>query len=96
MSFYLTAIIKSTPGNAEQLKAILKTLVTGSKSEAACLQYDLHQAQEDPNLFIFHEEWTSREDWDLHNVTPHIKKFAADAATILDGAPIIHLTKRVD
>ncbi|RAJ28178.1 putative quinol monooxygenase [Pedobacter cryoconitis] len=96
MSVYLTAIIKSTPGNAEQLKAILKTLVSGSKSEAACLQYDLHQVQEDPNLFIFHEEWASQQELDLHNVSPHIKKFATDAAAILDGAPIIHITKRVD
>ncbi|MBB6269779.1 quinol monooxygenase YgiN [Pedobacter cryoconitis] len=95
MSIYLTAIIKSTEGNAEQLKALLKTLVSGSKSEAACLQYDLHQVQEDPNVFIFHEEWTSRADWDLHNVTPHIKKFIADSAAILDGKPIIHITKRV-
>lgn len=95
MSVYLTAIIKSTTGNAEQLKAILKTLVSGSKNEAACLQYDLHQSEEDPNLFIFHEEWASQEELDLHNVTPHIKKFATDAAPILDGAPILHITKRV-
>ncbi|KIO78788.1 antibiotic biosynthesis monooxygenase [Pedobacter lusitanus] len=96
MSLYLTAIIKSTPGNAEQLKALLKTLVIGSKSEAACIQYDLHQAQEDPNVLIFHEEWASRQEWDLHNATPHIKKFAADAAIILDGKPIIYITERVD
>ena len=95
MSVYLTAIIKSTPGNAEQLKAILKTLVSGSKSEAACLQYDLHQVQEDPTVFIFHEEWASKKDWDLHNITPHIKKFAEESAAILDGKPIIHITKRV-
>lgn len=95
MSVYLTAIIKSTPGNAEQLKAILKTLVSGSKSEAACLQYDLHQVQEDPNVFIFHEEWASQEGLDAHNSAPHLKKFAEEAAGILDGAPITHKTKRV-
>jgi quinol monooxygenase YgiN len=95
MSVYLTAIIKSTPGNAEQLKAFLKTLVAGSKSEAACLQYDLHQVQEDPNVFIFHEEWASQEDLDLHYTTPHIKKFAEESAAILDGSPVTHTTKPV-
>ncbi|MBB6498077.1 putative quinol monooxygenase [Pedobacter cryoconitis] len=96
MSIYLTAIIKSIPGNAEQMKTLLKTLVVGSKSEAACLQYDLHQSQQNPDLFIFHEEWKSHEDWDLHNQTPHIKKFAAESATVMDGNPIIYITERVE
>jgi len=95
MSVYLTAIIKSTQGNAEHLKNLLKTLVIKSKSEPACLQYDLHQSQENPGMFIFHEEWKSQGDLDLHNQTPHIKKFAEESAGILDGNPIIYITERV-
>ena len=55
MEINLTVIIKSKPEYREELKSVLKNLVENSTKEAACLQYDLHQNIEDPNVFIFHE-----------------------------------------
>jgi len=38
----LTAIIKSKPDKIAEMKAVLEELVQGSRTEPACLQYDLH------------------------------------------------------
>lgn len=95
MNVNLTAIIKSKPGNAEAMKELLLQLVAGSTQESACIQYDLHQDQEEENIFIFHEIWENQEGLDLHNTQPHIQRFIADSAAIIDGATKIHKTTRV-
>ncbi|WP_454802169.1 putative quinol monooxygenase [Mucilaginibacter phyllosphaerae] len=95
MSIYLTALIKSKAGQAQQMKGLLLDLVAGSKTETACLQYDLHQSQDDENIFIFHEEWASQAGLDEHNTQPHIQKFIAVSAEIMDGTVTIYKTQRV-
>jgi len=95
MSVYLTATLKSTAGNSELLKSHLLELVQHSTQEQACLQYDLHQAEDDENLFIFHEEWASQADLDVHNAQPYLKTFGEKAAAILDGGVTIYKTKKI-
>lgn len=95
MNVNLTAIIKSTEGNAAAMKALLLELLAESRKESACIQYDLHQDQENNNVFIFHEIWESQEGLDLHNVQPHIARFVADSASIIDGPAAIHKIKKV-
>jgi quinol monooxygenase YgiN len=95
MSIYLTAIIKSKPGYADALKAHLLELVSHSKTEIACLQYDLHQVEEDPNIYIFHEEWSDAAGLELHNSQPHLQKFVTNSADLRDGDIIIYKTHLV-
>jgi len=95
MSVFLTVIIKSKSGQSAAMKELLLELVAGSKSEAACLQYDLHQSTETPEVFIFHEEWANQDGLDLHNRQPHIQKFVENSADIIDGTTVIYKTERV-
>ena len=91
----LTAIIKSQPDKAAQMKAVLEELVQGSRNEAACLQYDLHQAVADPNIFILHEIWRSAAELDAHNKTQHVLKFIKESAPLLQEAPGIYITNKI-
>lgn len=95
MSIYLTAISRAKPQHVDQFKALLLTLVVESRKEEACIQYDLHQSTDDPALFIFHEEWASKEALELHNQTAHIAKFIKDSVDIIDGSVIIHATEKL-
>jgi quinol monooxygenase YgiN len=95
MHIYLTAILKSKPGNASVLKDYLKELVIASRKEEACLQYDLHQLTEDENIFIFHEIWADQKGLDLHNSQVHLQHFAQQAGEILDGPVVIYKTDKV-
>ncbi|MBB6111585.1 Quinol monooxygenase YgiN [Mucilaginibacter lappiensis] len=94
MSIYLTAIIKSIPGEAESLKTHLLELVSHSTKETACLQYDLHQA-DDKNTFIFHEEWSDAAGLELHNGQPHIQRFISNTTHLRDGDILIYKTQPV-
>jgi len=66
MEVNLTVILKSKSECRTELKAILKNLTENSKKESGCLQYDLHQNIEDPNVFILHEIWKNKKGLDLH------------------------------
>jgi len=95
MSIYLTALIKSKPNYSSEMKAVLLELVTGSRTEDACLQYNLHQDASDENLFIFHEEWGNKEGLEKHNTSPHVLKFIAATKELIDGSVVIYQTKKL-
>jgi quinol monooxygenase YgiN len=63
------------PEKARELEKILLNFVVQTRQEPGCVNYDLHQADDDPNVFMFYENWRSREEWDLHNQRPFLKSF---------------------
>jgi len=91
----ITAIIKSLPEKTEEMKAFLLELVAGSTKEEACIQYDLHQDAESPNVFVFHEIWKDAENLELHTKTPHFVKFVHDSASLLAEPLTVYKTNRV-
>lgn len=95
MNIYLTAIVKSKEGNSDVLKDLLQQLVVDSRKELACLQYDLHQDQENNNVFIFQEIWENQEGLDLHNSQPHINRFISDSADFIDGKVTMYKTDKI-
>ncbi len=46
------------------------------------MNYDLHQDNENPNLFLFHGNWESRELWQEHKNNGHLVEYmkATDGA----------------
>lgn len=95
MSIYLTALVKSKTGKADELKAILINMVIQSRQEEACIQYDLHQSTDDENLFIFQEEWASAEGLEAHNQQPYLTAFASVAPELTEGTVVIHRTQKI-
>lgn len=57
----------------EELRKILAGQVTPTRAEAGCVNYDFHVDAENPNVFVFYENWRSRADLDAHMKTPHLQ-----------------------
>ena len=68
----IVAIIEAKPDQRERLKEALIKLIEPTLAEAGCLQYDLHEDHENPNVFLFFENWENRELWQAHMKSPHI------------------------
>jgi quinol monooxygenase YgiN len=66
-------------------------LLSPTRAEAGCVNYDLHQSQTDPALFVFYENWTSEAHLDAHSKSPHIQSFRKVAGEILEGP--VEITK---
>ncbi|HSD06028.1 putative quinol monooxygenase [Flavobacterium sp.] len=95
MEINLTVILKSKAENREELKTILQNLVENSRKELACIQYDLHQNIDDPNIFVFHEIWKNKEGLDLHNKQPYLLNFKQAAESLLQEKIIVYTTSQI-
>lgn len=95
MHINITAVIKSLPDKADEMKTILEELAVESNKEEACLQYDLHRDIDEPNVFIFHEIWKDSVSLDVHNNSAHVLKFKEASKAILLETPAIYITNRI-
>lgn len=75
MFINLTVVLKAKEELVEEVKMLLQKLVENATKEEGCLQYDLHQGVDKPNVFIFHEVWKNQETLDLHNAQEYLKHF---------------------
>ena len=73
----IIAQVKAKPNKIELVKAELQKLVELTRAETGCLQYDLHQDNENPAHFLFYENWESRELWQAHMNNQHLKDYGA-------------------
>ncbi|MFH0801632.1 MAG: putative quinol monooxygenase [bacterium] len=46
-----------------------------SRKEPGNLRFDVLQAEEDPNQFFFYEVYRSKDDFSIHQQTPHYLKW---------------------
>ena len=77
------ARIKAKAGMEEQVKREIMALVAPTRSEAGCINYDLHRAADDPSLFMLYENWVSKKDLDDHLAMPYLKAFLGKAEQLL-------------
>lgn len=79
----VVARIRARAGHEEEVKRALLALIPPTLAEEGCLNYDLHRSLDDPTLFLFHENWTSREALDRHLKMPHLSEFGGRTAGLL-------------
>ena len=78
----IVANITAIADKIDLLKAELEKLIDVTRAEDDCLQYDLHQDNEDPAHFMFYENRESRKLWQAHMGAQHLQ----DYMTATDGA----------
>ena len=60
--------------SVEAVKAELLKLIEPTRKENGCIEYNLHQDNEDPTVFIFYENWESAACLEKHTNSDHFKK----------------------
>jgi quinol monooxygenase YgiN len=73
----IIANIYSNPDQINLVRSELEKLIPITRGEAGCLNYDLHQDNDNPAHFLFYENWESRELWQAHLNTPHLAAYMA-------------------
>jgi quinol monooxygenase YgiN len=62
----IVANIKAKADQIDLVKAELEKLIDITRAEEGCINYYLHQDNENPAHFLFYENWESRELWQTH------------------------------
>ena len=91
----VVARIKAKKGMEEIVKQELIALLSPTRSEKGCINYDLHQSVEDKSLFMFYENWVSKKDLDEHLAMPHMKSHLKRANELFAGPPEITLWEKI-
>jgi len=77
--------LRSRAGKEEELAGRLQELVLASRSDCGVMIYDLHRSSADPASWFLYERYESEEHFNRHRTNPVLRRFVADAATLLDG-----------
>jgi quinol monooxygenase YgiN len=91
----VVATFHAKPGKEAELKKALIGLVAPTRSEAGCLNYDLHALPEDSAKFLFHENWTSRAHLDAHLQNAHIQALLPRLDELCVGRPEITVWEKI-
>ena len=71
----IVAHIRANADKVDFVKAELEKLIAITRAEEGCINYDLHQDNEDPAHFLFHENWESRALWLTHMGNQHLQDY---------------------
>lgn len=79
----VVATFKAKAGMAAATREAVLALVAPTRSEAGCINYDLHQSTEDPSVLMLYENWVSKKALDEHLAMPYLKDFLGKADDLL-------------
>lgn len=68
----IVARILAKAKKRELVKSELLKLIDVTRTEEGCINYDLHQDNENPNFFLFYENWENRDLWQKHMGNAHL------------------------
>ncbi|WP_298516167.1 putative quinol monooxygenase [uncultured Kordia sp.] len=71
----IVAKILAKEGKSTFIQEELIKLIEITRAEKGCINYDLHQDNENENLFLFYENWENRELWQQHMQNDHLAAY---------------------
>lgn len=81
----VVARVKARSGMEDLFAEEMEPLVEASRSDAGCINYDLHRGLEDPSVFVLYENWSSNQALDEHLEQPHVQEWLGKLGDLADG-----------
>lgn len=89
----IVASITANADKIDQVKSSLFSLIEPTRAEAGCVQYDLHQDNDNPAHFLFFENWESRDLWQAHMGSDHIQAHRAATEGAIEKFELFEMTQ---
>lgn len=83
------ATIEARSGREEDLEQVLRSLVTETRREPGCLQYDLHVSADNPAAFALYERWESADALQAHFETEHMIAALGGFDELSEAGPVL-------
>ena len=87
------AKITAKEEHSETVFSELTKIISPTRVEDGCLNYDMHTDNNNPSVFMFHENWESEQALDKHLESIHIKQCFEVIGDMLETVEISRLTK---
>ena len=79
--------------SVESVKGELLKLVAPTRKEEGCIDYNLHQDNDDPALFIFYENWESAASLEKHINSDHYRAYAKSVDGLIAEKAVHKMTR---
>jgi len=91
----LTVVAKIVAKNdsIESVKSEMLKLIDPTRNEDGCIEYNLHQDNENPAVFIFYETWKSSACLESHMNTDHFKSFVTAVGNVVEEIVLNKMTR---
>lgn len=89
----IIARIEAKADKIEFVKSSLINIIEPTRMEEGCLQYDLHQDNDHPEVFIFYEKWQSRASWQTHMNSDHLKAHREETHGAIESFMLSEMSK---
>lgn len=76
----------------ELVKTELLKLAGFSKLDEGCINYDVHEDNENPNLFVVYENWKNRDSLDKHVASKHFVNYVESVDGAVDEFVVHNMT----
>jgi quinol monooxygenase YgiN len=76
----------------ECVKRELLRLIAPTRKEHGCLEYKLHQDNDDPAVFIFYENWESGACLEQHMSSDHFKGYVSAVEGMIEQKVVNRMT----
>ncbi len=77
----------------ETVKAEVLKMVEPTRLEPGCIEYRLHQDNEDPAVFLFYENWENLSCLKQHLNSTHYQSYVAAVADLLSEKVVNKMTE---
>ena len=85
--------VVAKPEKREEVLEILEAMVAPTRTEPGCVNYDFHCGRDDPNTFVFYENFVDDAALDVHLRMPYIETiFERTKELLARPVEIRHLT----
>lgn len=89
----IVAKIVAKKDSVEAVKAELFKLIPPTRKENGCIEYNLHQDNLDPAVFIFYETWESAATVEKHISTDHYRAYVKALDGMLEEKVVNKMTR---
>lgn len=90
MNIHVVALMKFKENHLFDAIELLKKLVSETRKEEGCLQYDLIEDKENIGCFFMVELWETEEHLHKHSVQDHILEFRKNASPMLQSQNLVY------
>lgn len=93
----ITVVAKVTAKSdaIETVQAELIKMLAPTRQEEGCIEYRLHQDNDNPAVFIFYENWKNQTCLEQHMNSPHFRAYVAAVGDLLTDKTVHKLTELV-
>ncbi|MGD0854429.1 MAG: putative quinol monooxygenase [Dehalococcoidia bacterium] len=87
----ITALMKASENHADDLAKAIKEYAPKFLKDPGCKMYKVVKRIDNPNLFLFYEQYENDEALKFHSSAPHFKEMFGAMKPFLDGKPEIYM-----